>query len=98
MYILIIDDLPEGFAVLASAHASLATYLQFKDSPEVESWLSGTFRKVVCKVNKKEFERAKEFDGAVVMTESALGNREVAIGFKPREEWPKQFRFYKLYK
>ncbi len=98
MYILIRDDVPAGIAVLAAAHASLATYLKFKDSPEVADWLSGLFFKAICRVNDKEFERAKECPDHVVITESALNGRETAIAFKPREEWPKPFKFYKLYK
>jgi peptidyl-tRNA hydrolase len=98
MYILIKDDVPEGFAILAAAHASLATYLKFKEDPDMQTWVSGTFYKVVCKVNDKEFQKAKTFEDHVVLTESALDNSEVAIAFKPREEWPKPFRFYKLYK
>ena len=98
MYILIKDSVLEGFAILAAAHASLAAYLKFKDSPEVEEWLSGPFYKVICKVNNKEFQRAKTFDNHVVLTESALDHDEVAIAFCPREEWPKPFRFYKLYR
>ena len=46
----------------------------------------------------KEFERAKSFEDHVVITESALDREEVAIAFKPRVEWPKPFRFYKLYR
>ena len=98
MYILIRDSIPQGFAVLAAAHASLACYLKFKDAPEVAQWLSGPFYKTVCMVNDKEFEKAKTFDDCVVLTESALANQEVALAFKPREEWPKPFRFYRLYK
>ncbi len=98
MYILIKDSVPSGFAVLAAAHASLAAYLKFKDTPEIEKWLSGPFYKAVCKVNEKEFEKAKEFSDYVVLTESALANQEVALAFKPREEWPKPFKFYRLYK
>ena len=98
MYILIKDDLPAGFAVLAAAHASLAAYLKFKDSSEIVEWLSGPFFKAVCSVNDKEFENAKQCPDNVVITESALDNREVAIAFKPRQEWPKPFKFYKLYK
>lgn len=98
MYILTKDDVPAGFAVLAAAHASLAAYLEFKDSPEVVEWLSGPFYKAICTVNEVEFEKAKECPDNVVITESELGNREVAIAFKPREEWPKPFKFYKLYK
>jgi len=98
MYILIRESVPTGFAMLATAHASLACYLRFQDTLEITKWLSGRFFKAVCKVNDKEFEKAKEFDDYVVLTESALDNQEVALAFKPREEWPKPFKFYRLYK
>jgi peptidyl-tRNA hydrolase len=98
MYILVRDDIPLGFAMVAVAHASLAGYLKFRDTPEVAEWLDGPFFKAVCKVNAKEFEKAKEVPDHLVLTESALGDKEVAIVFKPRDEWPKLFRFLKLYR
>jgi hypothetical protein len=98
MYILIRESVPVGFAILAASHASLACTLKFKDTPEVAEWLSGPFYKAVCKVNDTEFEKAKEFEDCVVVTESALEGQEVALAFRPREEWPKSFRFYRLYK
>ena len=98
MYVLIRESIPTGSAVLAAAHASLACYLRFKDTPEVAEWIAGPFYKTACKVNDKEFEKAKEVDDHVVLTESALDNQEVALAFKPREEWPKSFKFYKLYR
>jgi peptidyl-tRNA hydrolase len=98
MYILIRESVAPGFAVLAAAHASLAAYLKFKDTPEVAEWLSGPFYKAVCRVTDEEFERAKTFEDHVVLTESVLQGQEVAIAFKPRREWPKAFRFLRLYK
>lgn len=98
MYVLIRDAVPTGFAVLAAAHASLAAYLRFADTPEVKEWLSGPFYKAVCRVSDEEFERAKETADHVVITESALDGQEVALAFKPRAEYPKAFRFFKLYK
>jgi len=99
MYILVRDDIPLGFAMVAVAHASLAGYLRFRDTPEVAQWLDpGPFFKAVCKANAKEFENAKAVPDHVVLTESALGGREVAIAFKPREEWPKMFKFLRLYR
>ena len=71
MYILVRDDIPLGFAMVAVAHASLAGYLRFQDEPEVREWLSGPFFKEVCKVNAKEFENAKQVADHVVLTESA---------------------------
>ncbi len=45
MYILVRESVPTGFAILAAAHASLACYLKFRDSPEVATWLSGSLPK-----------------------------------------------------
>ena len=98
MYILIKDSIPVGFAALAAAHASLAAYLEFRDTPEVDEWLSGPFYKVICKVSDDEFERAKGLAEHVVLTESKLDNAEVALGFKPSQDWPKAFNFFRLYR
>ena len=65
---------------------------------QVAQWLSGPFRKKICKVPDQEFDHAKMLPDHIVLTESALDNQEVAIAFKPREEWPKAFKFYRLYK
>ncbi|MGH8082514.1 MAG: hypothetical protein ACREP7_18205 [Lysobacter sp.] len=51
MYILVRDDIPLGFAMVAVAHASLAGYLKFRDTPEVAQWLDGPFFKAVCKAS-----------------------------------------------
>ena len=98
MYILVKDDLPLGLAMVAVAHASLAAYLKFRERPEVVDWLSGRFFKVVCKVGAAEFEAAKTVPDHVVLTESALDGAEVALAFMPRDEWPKPFKFYRLYR
>jgi hypothetical protein len=98
MYILIKDSVPLGFALVAAAHASLAAYLKYKDTPEAITWISGPFYKTICKVSEAEFEAAKAFEDHVLLTESALGGQEVALAFRPREEWPKPFKFYRLYR
>lgn len=100
MYILIKDSLPVGRAMVAAAHASLACYLGFQDFYDTKEWVKGTFYKVICKVNDKEFARAKEFNNFLVITESELDDEEVAIVFAPRPDaiWPKPFKYYALYK
>ncbi len=97
MYVLIRDDVPVGFALVAAAHASLAAYLRFAAHPDTQSWLAGPFRKVICKVDAAAFEAAKRVEDHVVITESALDGREVALAFRPRAEWPKAFRFFPKY-
>ena len=98
MYIVVKEEVELGHAMVAVAHASLACYLKFQEHEDVGEWLAGPFFKAVCKVNEKEWERAAEAGDFVVMTESALDGREVAMAFRPREEWPKAFRFFKLYR
>lgn len=99
MYILIKDCVPVDLAPLIAAHASLAGYLKFSDRKEVQEWVNpGPFYKAVCVVNEKEFQNAKAFDDYQAMTSSELGGKEVALVFCPRNEWPKPFKFYKLWK
>ena len=64
----------------------------------MQEWVAGPFYKVVCKVNDAEFEKAKEVGDFVVITESALGHVEVALGLKPRSKWSTRFRFLRLYR
>lgn len=97
MYILLVDTLLDGFAPLVSAHCSLATYLKFQDDKDCQTWVNGIFKKVVCKVTKEQFEEAKKVEKSLVITESALKNMEVGIGFCPRETYPKVFKEYKLW-
>lgn len=98
MYILVKRSVPLGYAIVAVAHASLATYLKFKDTDEMKQWLSGPFYKVVCAVSDDEFERAKDVPDSGIITESALAGAEVAIAFKPREVWPEYFKYLRLYR
>ena len=97
LYILVKDSIDIGLAMTAVAHASLVAHLQFHKDLEYQQWLNESFKKVVCKVNEKEFEKAKTFDNCVIITDSSLGHAEIAIVFKPRNEFPKPFKFYKLY-
>lgn len=98
MYILIRDSVPLGLALVAVGHASLACFLRWKEDDDMLDWLDHSFRKVICRVSDAEFEKAKEFEDFEVLKESALENQEVALAFKPRDQWPKAFQFFKLYR
>lgn len=56
------------------------------------------FTKVVCIANDSEFEKLKEIDKNVILTESRLDNTEVCIAFCSREEYPKMFKFLPMWK
>lgn len=97
MYILVKRSAPLGHAINCAAHTSLGTYLKFQDDPTMQAWKDHSFRKVTCGVTDEQFERAKEFDDHFVMEEDTIGDVEIAIGFKPRERWPRFFKRLKFY-
>ncbi len=97
MYILIRESVPIGYAMTAAAHAPLAVYLRYKDTPEMAKWLAGTLNKTVCKVSDEEFEQAKSVPDGVVITEAGMWGAEIALAFRPRDRWPKAFQYLRLY-
>ena len=97
MYILVKENIPLGFKAVAISHTSLCTYLKFKDDQETKEWLEKSFRKVIVEVSEEEFEKAKMFDNHVVITESALDNKEIAFLFRPMEKIPSFFKMLKLF-
>lgn len=96
MYILVRDAIT-GFAPVAIAHASLATYLKFQDHPDVKEWLKSSFKKVVCWASDEEIATCiNTTEDWVEITESKANGVRVAIGFRPRTEWPKFFSSLRL--
>lgn len=97
MYIVVKDSIPDKLIPVITAHASLACYKKFEENEQMIKWINGIFKKVVCLVNEDEFAHLKKESDHVLLTESALDNQEVCLAFCPREEYPKKFRFLKMW-
>lgn len=98
MYILIRDVVPDDLAPLIAAHASLACFREFEDNSEMQKWINGVFKKVICRVNDSEYTKAREATKYVELTESDLDDMIVCSAFCPREEYPKVFQFLKMWR
>jgi len=64
-------------------------------------WYDQSFRKVCCKVNEQQFEKAKTYfppEEWFAVTESHFEGAEIILVFKPRTEWPEFFKSLKLYR
>lgn len=96
-YILIVDWVDIGHAINTAAHATLVGHKEWSGDETYDEWFVNSFRKVTCKVSQEEFNKAKLFDDYKVITESAFDNKEVALIFKPREDWPGFFKSLRLY-
>jgi peptidyl-tRNA hydrolase len=97
MYILVRDDIAVNWAMVALSHAALVAYLKWQDDEDMQEWLKSSFRKVTCKVTPEQFEEAKSIKDSVVITESALDGKELAVVIKPRKKLPKSLKSYILY-
>lgn len=98
MYILIHENVPDGFAPTCAAHASLACFAEFENNKMMRDWFSNSFRKVVCRVSEGEFQKAKTFEDCIMLKENNLEDMETVIAFVPRYEWPKAFQYYSLWR
>lgn len=97
MYIIVKDDIPDKLVPVIAAHASLACYKKYETNDDMTKWINGIFKKVVCLVNEIEFNKLKTETDFVLLTESSLDNKEVCLAFCPREEYPKKFKFLKMW-
>lgn len=84
MYICIKEDTPAGMAMNAAAHGSLMCYLKYKDTPEMQEWMTNSFKKVTCAVTPAEYAMIKDLSDHIIVTESRLNNAELAIVLRPR--------------
>jgi peptidyl-tRNA hydrolase len=100
MYICIKDDTPVGMAMNAAAHAGLMCHLEYYDDDDYQRWLGKSFKKVTCAVTPAEFAMLKQLDKHVVVTESRMDNKELAVVLCPRHdtEWPEFVNLLKLWK
>ena len=60
LFIAVLDKMPDFMVPTLVAHAVLAAHLHFVQDADAESyknWLEHSFRKVVVKVNQKEFDK-----------------------------------------
>ena len=97
MYIIVKNNIPDKLVPVITAHASLACYKKYEQHPDMIKWIHSIFKKVVCVVDELEFDQLKNETDVVVLTESSLDNKEVCLAFCPREEYPKKFKFIKMW-
>lgn len=99
MYILIVEDVPNGHAINSAAHASLAAYLAYGEAEGFQKWLRSSFKKVTCKVSLEQLDQAIALaDQHVIIRESVLDDAIMGAAFAPREEWDPFFKTLPLWR
>jgi len=100
MYICIKDDIPVGIAMNSAAHAGLMCHLKYFEQANYHTWLTKSFKKVTCMVTPAEFAMLREVSDNIIVTESRLDGKEVAVVLAPRPdtEFPEFIPLLKLWK
>ncbi len=93
MYILVRDDIPLGFAMVAVAHASPAGYLEFQDEPETRQWLAGPFLQGGLQGKCQGVRECETGCGPSGLDRIRPGEPGGGDRLQAREEWPKMFKF-----
>jgi hypothetical protein len=82
MHIILRWDLSPEAAVIAASHASLGTYLTYKDDPIMQEWQRTSFVKVIHRaLHLEHWQFCKTLGQHRIFTESKLDNMEVSLGF-----------------
>lgn len=100
LYIAVLDTVPSYMVPTLVAHSVLGAHLTFSNKRnEYDAWLNDSFKKVVLKVNAKEFAKIALIEGVYFGYEKhTLGGTNSCIVVSPREEYPNVIKFAKMWK
>jgi len=115
LYIAVLDDCPDHMVPTVVAHAVLGAHLKFSAEqpdtywggtepahPQYHSWLKDSFKKVVVRVNQKEFDKIAALPNVYIGHEKkTLDGRDscvVVCPYADSETLPNVLKFAKLWK
>ena len=98
LYIAVLDQVPSFMVPTLVAHTMLGAHMKFCQDYDYHDWLINSFKKVVVKVNQKEFDKIKLIDEVYLGHENKTldGVPSCAI-LLPSNEYPNVIKFAKLW-
>ena len=100
LYIAVLDEFPDYMTPTLVAHAVLAHHTQQFGDPWYDSWLNMDFRKVVVKVNQKQFDKISSLDRVYLAHENKTldGKKSCAVWlYNDIGEVPNVLKYAKLW-
>jgi hypothetical protein len=107
LYICVLDEVPDHIVPTLVAHAVLAAHIEFSRKYIVDEekystyleWLQHSFKKCVCMVNRKEFNKIAQIEDTFLAHENTTLNGEKSCAVVlPRKDNPNVIKFAKLWK
>jgi hypothetical protein len=101
MYIAVLEDVPDYITPTLVAHAVLGAHLAHTGDENYEAWLKHSFKKCVCRVNRREFDKIAALSGVYLGHESKTldGIKSCAVPVPCEDtDLPNVLKFAKLWK
>lgn len=101
LYIAVLEDVPDFITPTLVAHTMLGAHLVHSGNDLYDAWLKDSFKKCVCRVNRKEFEKIAALPGVYLGHESKTLNGEKSCAIPvpcENQELPNVLKFAKLWK
>lgn len=101
MYIAVLDEFPDHMVPTLVAHSVLSAHLKFfGNSDKYDTWLKDSFRKVVLRVNQKEFDKISAMNCHIGYELHTLGGKGACVVVEPvlNSEVPNVLKFAKMWK
>ena len=100
-YIAVRDDVPDHIVPTLVAHAVLAAHLQAQmlcaDFALYQDWLQHSFRKVILRVNEKEFNKIKLLNCHLAYESTVLAGEQCCAVVYPLVDVPNVLKFGKMW-
>jgi hypothetical protein len=98
MYIAVLDEFPDFMVPTLVAHSVLAAHLKFSGNKDYDRWLNESFKKVVLRVNRKEFEKISKLECHLGHENNTLNAEPACAVVLPSEIIPNVLKFAKMWK
>ncbi len=101
LYIAVLDEVPDHMVPVLVAHAVLGAHVRFNISSyknNYPDWFRESFKKVVLKVNRKEFEKIKLYSVYAAHENSTLNGEISCLVMEPTYDNPNVIKFAKMWK
>ena len=100
MYIAVLDEFPDYMVPTLVAHSVLSYSLEFSGTGVYQSWLAESFKKVVLRVNQKEFDKISLMNNVHLGHENKTlgGRKSCAVCISTGNDIPNVLKYAKLWR
>ena len=99
LYIAVLDEFPDYMVPTLVAHSVISAHLLFEHDYLYQQWLNESFKKVVVRVNQKEFNKISQLPNVHLGHENkTLGGQKSCVVVCPTTSIPNVLKFAKLWK